>query len=452
MVLKDDLIAQSTLMIPEHCQSGFLALLAKFDFAIPCDDKCVFVHCLLPKELDSSAKPIEATRTSVANCLVPNICKIYKNISSSFAEMIDGIKEIKSKLSEQQDAKPKLHRNSLNSNINEDSLHQDHVGLGDRAHVQRSNSLSHCKSGVLSHDEDDCAHRFPYFNIVDSASFEDSISSSLSSSVDEKQWLKTADLNPVLHPSLRRIWLASFIPDGFWPQLLAKIILDDAIHSTLSAILSTVLQNSEYTLDHASTDASSLWRLSQLGLAIEYDKIKLVELQQTTNMCDNSSDKYNLSEQYTYQIELTIHIRDIVLVHKQEAASQDSNCNVIRLATRILVLIEQHILDIGEEWFPGTISDSRNKQILSFVPCPSCISKNDDNTSYSDCVDHWFLHCNGCKVVCFSFKDLLVAYTLPSRSVKCPLHNDMLVQQLAPDMVSTYCTYCYGSQIDFLVF
>lgn len=440
MVPKDDLNTQSTILIPEHCQSGFLALLAKFDFAIPCGDKYLFVHCLLPKELGSSTKPMtKASRTSVSNVLIPNISKIYKGISNSFAEMIDGIKEITSKLSEQQDTKTKICLSSApDSSITEDRLLQDHTRLGDCR--QKNNSSSHHKSSVSSHDEDHCAHQFPRFNIVDSASFENSINSSLSSSIDEKQWLKTTDLNPVLHPPLRRIWLASFIPDGFWPQLLAKIILDNAICSTLSTILSTALQNNEYTLNLASPDASSLWRLSQLGLAIEYDKIKLVELMQTTNVCNNS-DKYNLSEQYTYQIELTIHIRDIVLVHKQEA-SQDSNSNVIRLATRVLVLIEQHILDIGKEWFPGTISDSRNKQTLSFVPCPLCISRNDDNTSYTDCVGgHWFLHCGGCKVVCFSFNDLLVAYALPPRSANCPLHKDMLVQQLAPDMVSTYYKY-----------
>ena len=416
MVQKDHIITQSAVSIPEDCQAGFLALLAKFDFAIPCNDKYVFVHCLLPKELDSSTKAMtEATKTH----LIPNIGKILcKGISNSFSEMIGGFKEFKSKLSEHQD-KPRMRMSLVTSGLH-DSISEDDL--------QRDN-----------HDHCDAQH-FPNFNIVDSASFETSLNITASMHQSgERQWLRTPNVNPMLHPPLQRVWLAAFIPDGFWPQLLAKIILDNAICCTLSAILSHALQNNEYTLDHMSSSGSlSLWKLSQLGLAIEYDDIRLLELKQITNTCDNTSNKYDLSEQYTYQIELTIHIRNIMLVHKLETSDEAevSKAQVIRLATRILVMIEQHLMDIGEEWFPGTISDARSHQILSFVPCPLCVSENDDDTSYKDCSGQWFLQCSGHKVVCFGFKRLLNAYALPSRSVECPLHGDILVQQLAPDMVS----------------
>ena len=425
MVLKDDVIAQSALLIPEQCQSGFLALLAKFDFAIPCSDKHVFVHCLLPEELDSSTKHMTegATRRSA---LMPNIFKIYKGLTSSFSEMIEAFA---SKISEHQENKLRMRTSVLIPD--EVDLHQNCMQLNDCHNIQDHHGRQ----------------QFPHFSIMDSAAFENSINlSSSSHQSNEKQWLKSIDINPVLHPPLRRVWLATFIPDGFWPHLLAKIILDDAICDTLSAILSTALETSEYTLSYARLDAVSLWKLSRLGLAVEYDQIKLIELMQTTNVCDNSSDKYNLSERHTYQIELTIHTRDIVLVHKQEIDDevQDLKADVIRLATRILVMIEQHLMDIGEEWFPGTITDSHSNQILSFVPCPLCVSKNDHTTSYDDCAGQWFLQWGNHKVVCFSCKRLLDAYALPSRSVKCPLHNEMLVEQVAPDLVSNYIVHsCY---------
>ena len=430
MVLKDDVVKQSAALISEHCQSGFLALLAKFDFAIPCNDKYVFIHCLLPEELDSSKKALvkEAIRTSATNILIPHkISKIYKGISNSFAEMIEGIKEIKSKLSESPDNVSRVRMSALTT-VLDDTIIEDNL-------LQNSKRSKDCCRD-RSPQDNYCVHQFPHFNIVDSSSFESSLTLSSSSShqSNEKQWLKRLSVNPVLHPPLRRVWLASFIPDGFWPQVLAKFILDDAICNILSVLLSVALQNNEYTLNHASSDAVSLWKLSQLGLAVEYDKIKLVELRQITNACDNSNDKYNLSEQYTYQIELTIHIREIFEL-------QDSRIDTIRLATRILVIIEQLILDIGEEWFPGTISDSHSNEILSFVPCPLCVCSNDENTSYTDCVDQWFLYCAGHKVVCFSFKGLLNAHALPSRSVRCPLHDDIPVQELAPDMVRTLHTH-----------
>lgn len=438
MVLKDDVIAQSALSISESCQSGFLALLAKFDLAIPCTEKYVFVHCLLPEELDASTKPMNpgGTKKHASTVLKPNIWNICNSISNSFSEMIEKIKEIKSKVSEQQDNHLSIRKSSINT--------LDHVVIDDSVRhccTKSKNGHKGPSSQSCKQDENDyCAQQFPHFNIVDSASFENStdLSSSLHQS-SKRQWLESADSNPVLHPPLQRVWLASFIPDGFWPQLLAKIVLDDAICNTLTTVLSTALKSDEYTLKHTNSDAASLWKLSQLGLAVEYDEIKLVELVQTTNMCDNSSDKHNLSEQYSFQIELKINIRDIVLVRKQETSDigEDSKIDIVRLTTRILVMIEQHLLDIGEEWFPGTISDSRSQQILSFVPCSLCVSRNDDDTSYADCAGCLFLHCGGCKVVCFSLKQLLVAYASPSRSVKCPLHGDMLIRQLAPDMVSS---------------
>ena len=424
MVLKDDVIKQSAVLIPEHCRSGFLALLAKFDFAIPCNDNYVFIHCLLPEELDSSKKALtkeHATR-SASNILMPHISKIYKGISNSFAEMIEGFK---SKISEAPDDASKVSVSeiavALGDSISDNNLPQQPT---------RSRDFRRGRSPQDSY----CAHQFPHFNIVDSSSFENSLSSSSSHS-DEKQWLKRPSINPTLHPPLRRVWLASFIPDGFWPHILAKLILDEAIRNILSVLLSGALQNTEYTLNHVSSDAFSLWKLSQLGLAVEFNKIKLVELRQITNACDNNRDKYNLSEQYAYQIELTIYIPEILLVNKQKL--QDSHIDTIRLATRILVIIEQLILDIGEEWFPGTISDSHSNEILSFVPCALCVRSNDKDTSYADCIDQWFLHCVGHKVVCFSFKQLLGAHALPSRSAECPLHGEIPVQELAPDMVRT---------------
>ena len=421
MVLKDDVVKQSAVLIPEHCQSGFLALLAKFDFAIPCNDNYVFIHCLLPEELDSSKKALTKVPTK-SNILMPHISKIYKGISNSFAEMIEGFKS-------------KAPNDVSKVSMREIAL-DDTITDGNSA-KQPARSRDCCRD--RSPQDNYCVHQFPHFNIVDSSSFENSLAlpSSSSHQSNEKQWLKRSSVNLMQHPPLRRVWLASFIPDGFWPQILAKLILDDAICNILSVLLSGVLQSNEYTLNHASSDAFSLWKLSQLGLAVEYDKIKLIVLRQITNACDNSKDKYNLSEQYAYQIELTIYIHDILSVQKQQEELQDSHIDTIRLATRILVIIEQLILDIGEEWFPGTISDSRNNEILSFVPCPLCVCSNDEDTPYKNCIDQWFLYCAGHKVVCFSFKQLLGAYALPSRSVECPLHSEIPVQELVPDMVRT---------------
>jgi len=419
------LIVQSNLHIPKHMQSGVLALLAKFDFAIPYDDNHLFVHCLL-SSCQQPPKPT-ATDLGVSNNLVRKV----RSLSVCDLLECDFVKVIKSRITDIQDA--------VKANSEAPSLapfkNNDGIDANIESNIMPTSNFNGTTEtslvDVLNHKK----KRFPHCNIVDTISFENSMN--LNEPVgmsQEQQWLKVVNLNPILHPPLCRVWLASFIPDGFWPQLLSRIILDKSgIGHILSSLLSAALQGDEYTLNHARTDASSLWKLSQECLIVEYDSLKLIELQLVTNVVDSSIDKYQLSEQYLYQIELIVHIRDIALVHKQD----DNYCeqNVIRLVTRLMVLIEQHILDIGEEWFPGTITGDFNKDVLSFVPCPLCLSQRSNSlVLYNTGMPT--VRFNGRKVVCFSLRDLLEAYAVPPRIIKCPLHDDMLVQQLTPDMVS----------------
>jgi len=408
-------------------QSGVLALLAKFDFAIPYDDNHLFVHCLLP----SCQQSPEPTITNLGVSHPPsNLVRKVRGRSVCGILECDFVKGIKSKFSDIQDAvKANIEARSLTPFKKDDKTDAD---------MQISNisgdSAERLKPSVVSLIDvvNRKEKRFPHCHIVDSMSFDSSCEPDEIS--QEQLWLKAVNLNPILHPPLCRVWLASFIPDGFWPQLLSRIILDiSGIGYILSSLLSAALQSNEYTLNHASTDASSLWKLSQECLIMEYDNLKLIELQLVTNVTDSGSDKYQLSEQYLNQIELTVHIRDIALVHKQD--NDYCEQKVIRLVTRLMVLIEQHILDLGEEWFPGTITGDLNKEVLSFVPCPLCLSQRSDSLILYD-TNKQTVCFNGCKVVCFSLRELLEAYAVLPRIIKCPLHDDMLVQQLTPDMVS----------------
>ena len=283
---------------------------------------------------------------------------------------------------------------------------------------------------------DKIVQSFPCLNIVDSMSFENSTDLSSPNKLQScnQSWLKAANLDPVLHPPLYRLWLATFIPDGFWPQLFTRIISDNGITSALSTLLHTALQNHEYDLSHVSKSAPSLWKLYQKECKVEYDEIELLELKQVVNTCTTIT---NLSEHYENQIEFKINIRNMALVHKNYGKNRSSGSkDVMKLATRILIFIEQHILDIGSEWFPGTICSNRSKEILSYVPCPLCLTEDSHTTSSLDCSTCQIMCCDGCQVVCFSLKELLTAYALPSMSISCPVHHEILVQQLAPDMAS----------------
>ena len=449
MILKDKLIAQSTLMIPEPLQSGFLTLLAKFDFAIPFINNHVLIHGLLPKQseypvntatFDKKSSTLVKKMTNFRKTIKKRIMPISK-ISPEVPDVI--VYTVSDSSDDAQDDNVNTNKtvdltdNSSDHPANEGiESKQDNIdGIKQLNEIPTSYKLP--TSLPIMHKRSVCQHEsFPQLSLVDTPAFDST--SDLSSPHEMPSFngfsLKATYSHPVLHPNLCRVWLASFVPDGFWPQLFTRIISDNRIKSVLSTLLFTALKNNECTLDYASTDLSSVWKLYQMGFAIEHEDTTLIQLKQVPNkLADNGDDKF------ANQFELTIYICETVLMYKtyKESASQKSTENVIRLATSILVLIEQHILDIGEEWFPGVLCCSHNKEVLSFVPCSSCLLQTkSQNTLHSASTSHQILSFDDRKAICFSLKDLLVAYAQPSRSIKCPSHDEIHVQQLAPDMVS----------------
>lgn len=464
MILNDTLIAQSTLVISESLQSGFLALLAKFDFAIPCSDSHVLVHGLLPKQLEAPVQPVTITtptlpkksstltKSSTLEKLRKSIKKRIRSDPEKSPQLPDVIVH---RVSDSSDDTQDDNTNTNNNNKNMEFTDGPCDHSADKEIESKEDSVDGLPDGFSQFKETSTSHKlpsslpniykanvyhpksFPQLSIVDSPVFE--MTSDLSSPHEIPSFsgfsLRAAYSHPTLHPNLCRVWLTSFVPDGFWPQLFTRIILDDRIKSVLSTLLFTALKNNECTLDYASTDVPPVWKLYQKGFEIEHESITLLQLKQTSNNSSNSAD-----EKFTNQIELTVHICNIVLVHKtyKESESHKSTENVIRLATSILVLIEQHILDIGEEWFPGVICSTHEQEVLSFVPCSTCLERPNSQSALSlASTDYQILCFDGRKAICFSLKDLLFAYSQPSGSIKCPLHDEIHVQQLAPDMVST---------------
>ena len=467
-ILNNKLIAQSTLVIPESLQPGFLALLAKFDFAIPCNNNYVLVYGLLPKQLESPMQSlytptlVKKPPTLVGKSPLNKIASLRKSLKKRtnklhlatpsqvpVSDSSDDSKDDRTINTNIMDFTDTLSDNPTNKEID---LKEDNISdLPDGSAELSKASTSYKIPSSLPVHKGNVYHpkAFPQLSIVNSPIFE--ATSDLGSPHEMPSFgfsLKTTYSNPVIHPNLCRVWRALFVPDGFWPQLFTRIISDNRIKSILSTLLFTALKNNECTLDYVtSSDVPHVWKLYQKGFTIEHENMTFVQLKQVSS---------KFGDELTNQIELTVCICEIVLAHKtyKESESHKSTENVIRLATSILVLIEQHILDIGEEWFPGILCCSYNKEVLSYVPCSSCLTeKNSQITLHSITTDHQIICFDGCKAVCFSLKDLLVAYAEPSRTIKCPLHNEIHVQQLAPDMVSLnlriivsikLCTYNYN--------
>ena len=454
MILDSKLIVQSSLVIPESLQSGFLALLAKFDFAIPCKNNYRLVYGLLPKQLELSAQlvptPVKKEPTLVEKSPFNKLCRtLKKRTIKSHSKNSEKSDVIVFPMSNDLDDDYNASTNSITKSMNfTDTLYDNHANKEKESKGDDSNEAPDGSTGLkrtltpssLPHIYNRSVHHpklFPRLSVVDSPTFE--AATDLHSPQEIPSFgvfsLKTTYSNPEIHPNLHRVWLASFVPDGFWPQLFTRIILDSRLKSIISIILFTALKNNECTMDYVqSSDVPPVWKLYQKGFTIEHETVTLLQLKQVSNY-GNSTD------QFTNQIELTIHVCEIVLAHKtyKENESDQSAENVIKLATRILVLIEQHILDIVEEWYPNISCSKYNREVLSFVPCYACLNASGENNLLSVRSIYQILCFDNCKAISFSMKDLLTAYAQQSRTIKCPLHSELNVQLLAPDMVSIKC-------------
>ena len=78
----------------------------------------------------------------------------------------------------------------------------------------------------IMHKRSVCQHEsFPQLSLVDTPAFDSTLD--LSSPHEMPLFngfsLKVTYSHPVLHPNLCYVLLASFVPDGFWPQLFTRI-------------------------------------------------------------------------------------------------------------------------------------------------------------------------------------------------------------------------------------
>ena len=190
------------------------------------------------------------------------------------------------------------------------------------------------------------------------------------------------------------------------------------------------------------SDVTSLWKLCQKGLLIHYEQTKLLQLKEVSNEIRSSTkERIYLSKKYAAQLELTIYTNQIALRNAYQGRSKQ---NVTKLASKFLVAFEQHILDIGEEWFPDIFYDTCSRDGLAYIPCPVGLSQDDNgcilHSDGSIDLTHQFriLRFSGRNIFCFSARDLLDAYATQSRCINCPTHKKLLVQQIAPDMVSLF--------------
>ena len=281
----------------------------------------------------------------------------------------------------------------------------------------------------------DCKSTWPdffNFNLMASRSFENA--TDLFSTYKYREEFSSTrpvddDMDLTCYPPLCRIWLSPFIPENFWYRLASRIVSATEITNVLLKLLPIAVDSN--SLNNTS---NSLWSLWKYGIAVIREGITFLELKYEDAIKRNGG---LADHNEKYKIFLSISIPEFFLHHQKVDSNVSLSCkDILSQATKLLVLIEQLILEIGE-WFPGTLMEDFLGGVISYAPCCFCLQNKSIlkqfNTLDADkCITIFY---DGQRLYCFSFTELLSSYS-DNQAIICPHHNKVPVQLCAPDIVS----------------
>ena len=246
------------------------------------------------------------------------------------------------------------------------------------------------------------------------------------------------EINIAYYPTLYRIWLAHFIPEGFWPRLLCRITSDVEIDATFTKLFPSTLKVDEsHSLNRTDIEGCFLWNLWKTGVVFMHEGVTLLELKQCINgpvNYDLVANSYLFSEKY--RIEVIVHISSLALVHNYDCQQLSlSSKDIVKLGTKLLVLIEQHIINVGDEWYLNTLSKTRDGNVSSYVVCSECMADKPIINCPSYTCSYYFSLDDDNASICFAFEDVLDSL-IKSKPLNCPYHQAIPIQLIAPDLVS----------------
>lgn len=257
------------------------------------------------------------------------------------------------------------------------------------------------------------------------------------------QSINDIEVNVAYHPPLFRVWLANFIPEGFWPRLLCRIASDLEIDATFTKLFPSTLKRRQvgesHSLNRTDIEGCFLWNLWKTGLVFVHEGVTLLELKQGINepvKDELVANSYLFNEKY--RVEVVVHILSLAVVHNHDCqqSSPLPSKEIVKLGTKLLVLIEQHIVDIGEEWYCNTLSKTQGNNVSSYVVCSECLACKPHIPTHGYTTSY-FMSLNGETLICFAFEDILKNF-VESKPLNCPCHQEIPISLLAPDLVSYY--------------
>ena len=410
-----------------------MTLLSKLELAVQVDKQFLLAPSLLPESIDYP----QAVYVGLSKKAFLVDRDIYDNKESPgnwLKSMSDSLKDEETPNKEQVNvelvsASPQLP--AKNGEKNDYLMLQDINSILDDA-TSTGNNCDPVSNGLVS------ASDYPRFHPVKSHTGSSSLYHRFSEPL--YQTVKDIEINIAYYPPLFRLYLANFIPEGFWPRLLCRIASDLEIDATFTKLFPSSLKKrrvgESHSLNRTDIEGCFLWNLWKTGLVFIHEGVTLLELKQGINEPVKDKLLANtrvLSEKY--RIEVVVHMSSLAVVHNHDCQQSSlPNKEIITLGTKLLVLIEQHVIDIGEEWYSNTLSKTQGGNVCSYVVCSECLAGKPYITN-SHHTTSYFVSFNGETLVSFAFEDILKSF-VESKPLNCSCHQEIPIPLLVPDLVS----------------
>lgn len=396
--------------IPDDMLPPLLVLLSKLEMAVPVDKKLLLVPLLLPESIDYL--PPVYVGLSAKAFLVNTDIYDAKELPGDWLKCVS--------------------EESLRNKETDSSKKSSVESVFTNSEFPIDDSSTHANVHSFS------ASDYPRFGSVKSFCDSSSLYHQLSGPLYES--IRSTEINIAYHPPLFRVWPAHFIPEGFWPRLLCRVASDLEIDAIFTKLFPSTLKDRKigesHCLNRTDIEGCFLWNLWKTGLVFVHEGLTLLELKQGINgpvKYELIANSHLFSEKY--RIEVVVHVSSLAVVHYHNCQQCPlPNKEIVKLGTKLLVLIEQHVINIGEEWYRNTLSKTEAGCVSSYVVCSECLADKPkiENPDYNTC---YYMSLSDDVVVCFAFKEVLKSF-VESKPLKCPCHQDIPIQLIAPDLVS----------------
>lgn len=306
---------------------------------------------------------------------------------------------------------------------------------------------------------------------------------------------RSTELFGTVYKPLSRLLLISYFPSGFWSRLMIRILADNSIGEIARNIYNCIDDVSfQYieqrrnhkmifnvlTLSQATQSTKIQWKLWQTGMELYVGSTLIFKLREISLTCSNSVFRNELNR---YKIKqdgiwadvdlsrssiLEINFPLLNLTISDEAGESKSIPVNIQCITKLLSACVDHVDILLEDWYPtiGTrfVHTSEGRFLVTrLVPCPTCIErtqckqiKSDLSTSMNGSLrqssESLLDSTNGTdeksylqtKLWCYLWTiEECVLSTYDKKVLVCPIHGDVSVIRIAPDLVSFFLFFLF---------